>query len=310
MKSYDIHKDLRFLKTIKFKEYSPLRLKIANGILRIMMFLTVSHVDVKSKTMKYPGYQNDMVSLKLYELKIQKIKPKGAIVFYHGGGFQMIGTPVHIRLVSDLVRQTGYPVYYVNYRLAPEYAFPYALEDSYQGLLYAHNHATWINPNLEEFIVYGDSAGGNLAAAMTLLARDRKGPKITKQVLIYPVTSHRQDTKSIIEYTDVPMWNANLNRAMWENYLRDGDFGMLQYISILEADLHNLPPCYMETAEFDCLRDQGILYDQKLRASGVEVTSFHTYQTVHGYDGVFFSPFVKSLIERRTQFIMGVENIV
>jgi acetyl esterase/lipase len=310
MKSYDIHKDLRFLKPFKFQYYSPLRLKFANAALRVMSYLTVPNMDVKFRTYRYQGHNNGMVRITLYRLKIQKIKPKGAIVFYHGGGFQMTGTPVHIRLASNLVAETGYLVYYVHYRIAPEYPFPYALEDSYQGLLFAHAHATWINPDLEEFMVYGDSAGGNLAAAMTLLAKDRKGPKITKQILIYPVTSHKLDTPSMIEYTNTPMWNANLNKAMWENYLIKGDFGMFNYISILEADLHDLPKCYIETAEFDCLRDQGILYDQKLRASGVDVTSFHTYQTVHGYDGVFFSPFVKTLVERRTQFIMGVENII
>jgi acetyl esterase len=310
MKSYDIHKDLRFLKQMKFKKYSPMRLKFANAILSIMTFLTVPNTNVKFQTYKYTGYQNGNASLTLYRLKVQKIKPKGAIVFYHGGGFQMKTTPVHIRLVNNLVVQTGYLVYHVNYRLAPKYPFPYAHEDAYQGLLFAHAHATWINPDLEDFVVFGDSAGGNLAAAMTLMSRDRKGPTITKQVLIYPVTSHKLDTHSMIEYHDTPMWNANLNKSMWESYLANGDFGMFQYISILEADLHDLPKCYIETAEFDCLRDQGILYDQKLRAAGVDVTAFHTLQTVHGYDGVFFSPYVKTLVERRTQFILGVEDII
>jgi acetyl esterase len=310
MKSYDIHKDLRFLKPMKLKKYTPFRLKFMNGVLRVMTYLTQPHPMVKTKIYRYQGHQNDLVSLKLFRLKTQKTIPKGAVVFYHGGGFQMTGTPIHIRLASDLVRETGYLVYYINYRLAPKYPFPYALEDGYHGLLFAYDHAKSVNPRLEDFIVYGDSAGGNLAAAMTLLARDRKGPMITKQLLIYPVTSHRLDTPSIKMYEDTPMWNALLNKAMWETYLKDGDFGMLRYASVLEADLHDLPMCYIETAEFDCLRDQGILYDQKLRDAGVDVTSYHTYQTVHGYDGVFFSPFVKTLVERRKKFILGIGDIL
>lgn len=310
MKSYDIHKDLRFLKPLKFKKYSPLRLKFANAVLSVMNLLTAPHPDVRAKTYRFKGYQSDAVRLTLYRLKSQKVKPRGAIVFYHGGGFQMTGTPVHIRLASNLVRDTGFLVYYVHYRLAPKYVFPYALEDSYQALLFAHQHATSIDPELEEFIVYGDSAGGNLAAAMTLLSRDRKGPKITKQLLIYPVTSKDLDTPSMQAYTDTPMWNANLNAAMWQTYLKDGDFGMLHYASVLDADLHDLPKAYIETAEFDCLRDQGILYEQKLKQSGVDVIAFHTYQTVHGYDGVFFSPFVKTLVDRRTLFIMDAKEII
>ena len=310
MKSYDIHKDLRFLKPLKFRQYSPFRLWFANTLIRLMNLLTATHEEVKTKTLKFFGYQNDVISLRLFRLKAQKTIPRGAIVMYHGGGFQMDGTPVHIRLASNLVLKTGYLVYYINYRLGPKFPFPYGLEDSYQGLLYAYEHAKKINPRLEDFVVYGESAGGNLAAAMTLLSRDRFGPKITKQLLIYPVTSHKLDTPSMIKYTDTPMWNATLNQAMWETYLKDGDFGMFNYISILESDLHDLPPCYMETAEFDCLRDQGILYAEKLKAAGIEVTAFHTHQTVHGYDAAFFSPFVRMLVDRRQQYILGVKDIV
>lgn len=310
MKSYDIHKELRFLKPLKFSKYSPFRLWFANSVLKIANALTATNDQVKVKTFKFFGYQQGIVKLKLFRLKTQKTLPKGAIVMYHGGGFQMDGTPVHIRLANDLVLKTGYLVYYINYRLGPKYPFPYALKDSYEGLLYAHKHATSINPDLEDFVVYGESAGGNLAGAMTLLARDLKGPKITKQLLIYPVTSHRLDTPSMIEYTDTPMWNAKLNKAMWETYLKDGDFDMFHYISILESDLRGLPPCYMETAEFDCLRDQGKLYAEKLEQSGVKVTAFHTYQTVHGYDAAFFSPFVKMLVDRRQQYILGVKDIL
>jgi acetyl esterase/lipase len=165
-----------------------------------------------------------------------------------------------------------------------------------------------MNPDLEDFIVYGESAGGNLAGAMALLSRDRKGPTITKQMLIYPVTSHRLNTPSMINYTDTPMWNAILNESMWKSYLSNGDFNMLEYASILEADLKGLPPCYIETAEFDCLRDQGILYGHKLKKLGVPVKEFHTNHTVHGYDAVFFSPFIKSIVEKRVEYILDIEE--
>lgn len=310
MKPYDIHKELRFLKPLKFSKYSPWRLWFANSVIKVMNALTATHVAVSAKTLKFFGYQQGIIKLRFFRLKAQKIFPKGAIVMYHGGGFQMDGTPVHIRLANDLVVKTGYLVYYIDYRLGPKHPFPYALEDSYEGLLYAYKHAKTINPDLEEFVVYGESAGGNLAAAMTLLSRDRKGPLITKQLLMYPVTSHKLDTPSMINYTDTPMWNAILNKAMWETYFTNGDFGMFKYMSVLEADLHDLPPCYMETAEFDCLRDQGILYAEKLEKSGVDVTAFHTYQTVHGYDAAFFSPYVKMLVDRRQQFILGVKDII
>jgi acetyl esterase/lipase len=153
--------------------------------------------------------------------------------------------------------------------------------------------------------VAGDSAGGNLATAVTLLARDYDGPKIKRQMLLYPVIDVLQNTPSMKEYFDTPMWNSILNKSMWELYLKNGDLGMIEYASPSLAKLHNLPRAYIETAQFDCLRDEAIDYARRLSEAGVPVKEYHTLKTVHGYDAVFYSKLVKSMIQKRIQFLRG-----
>ncbi|MBN2300102.1 MAG: alpha/beta hydrolase fold domain-containing protein, partial [Acholeplasmataceae bacterium] len=128
---------------------------------------------------------------------------------------------------------------------------------------------------------------------------------IEKQMLLYPVLDIRQKTKSMEAYYDAPMWNANLNKSMWELYLKNGDYGMLSYASPSLADLHDMPETYIETADYDCLRDEGIAYGKKLRDAGVKVIEHDTKNTVHGYDAVFFSRLVKNLMKQRISFLRG-----
>ncbi|PRX75020.1 alpha/beta hydrolase family protein [Cohnella sp. SGD-V74] len=118
------------------------------------------------------------------------------------------------------------------------------------------------------------------------MARD-KGvvPGICYQLLVYPVTDARQTTESMRQYTDTPMWNAKLNKKMWDLYLKNGVEGPREYASPMEAaSLDGLPDAYLEVAEYDCLRDEGIQYAEALRRSGVGVELHRTEGTVHGYD--------------------------
>ena len=132
------------------------------------------------------------------------------------------------------------------------------------------------------------------------MARDRKAPKISFQMLIYPVTDARQITDSIKEFVDTPLWNARQNQKMWQLYLGDQVHRDKAYASPMEAtSFDNLPPAYVEVAEFDCLRDEGILFTEALQQSRVAVELNQTRGTIHGFEIAETSEIVKGSLIRR-----------
>lgn len=304
MAKYQIDPELLILKPLKFKKYTQTRRFIANLIINLTMFFSRPKRGIKQKHYWIRGYQHLRVKVTVYSLKKQTEKAPG-LLYIHGGGFQMAGTPVHIGMLQTMILDTKQKAVYVRYHLAPKYPFPTALFDCYHALQWMKEHADFLGIDANHIAVAGDSAGGNLATAITLLSRDQNGPKIERQLLIYPVIDMKQETPSMKAYHDTPMWNSILNKSMWELYLKEGDQGMLQYASPSLADLHDLPETYIETAQYDCLRDEAIEYAKRLTEAGVKVHEFHTLKTVHGYDAVFFSKLIKHMIHNRCSFLKG-----
>jgi acetyl esterase/lipase len=304
MKDYDVDSELKILKPLRFKRYSNLRRYIANFVIMFTMLFARPKKGIRKKRYVIKGYKHQKVKVYVLEKKTD-IGKKPAMLYIHGGGFQMAGTPVHIKMITDMMVKTDYKAVVVKYRLIPKHPFPTAFFDTYHTLLWMANHHEFLNIDLNHLALAGDSAGGNLAAGVSLYARDHQGPKIEKVLLIYPVLDQSMSTKAMEMYDDTPMWNSNLNKDMWKIYLKNGDFGLLDYASPLQADLKNFPTTYIETAEFDCLRDEGVLFSQKLGEAGVCVYTNHTRKTVHGYDALFFSNLVKDCKEKRILFLKG-----
>jgi acetyl esterase/lipase len=191
-------------------------------------------------------------------------------------------------------------VIFVDYRLAPKYAFPVGVEDCYATFEWVCKNAEVLGIDKNKIAIGGDSAGGALSAAVCLMARDRKALGICFQMLIYPVSDARQITESIKNYTDTPMWNSRLNEKMWSLYLKDGVHTKREYASPMEAtSLEYLPDSYVEVSEFDCLRDEGINFAEALRKSGIQVELHKTIGTVHGFDIAEKSEIVKESVARR-----------
>ena len=307
MPDYDVRPELRILKPLKFKRYTQSRIWFGNFFFNLTMFFTKTKKGLKKRKFTIRGYEHMKVKITLYEIKGQKGNAPG-LLYIHGGGFQMEGTPVHISMLQNIILHTKQKAVYVDYHLSPKYPFPTALYDCYHALLWMKEHAEFLHLDINDLSVAGDSAGGNLATAVALMARDQNGPKIKRQMLIYPVIDVKQETKSMKAYTDTPMWNAILNKDMWKLYLKNGDHGMLSYASPSYASLHDMPETYIETAQFDCLRDEGIEYATRLEEAGVRVHRFHTIKTVHGYDAVFFSRLVKRMIRNRIKFMKDELN--
>ena len=209
--------------------------------------------------------------------------PLPCVVDYHGGAFIMgsaqMGHPANVRIALD----AGVVVVSVDYRLAPEHPFPAGVEDCYAGLVWVHANASDLGVDPARIAVMGGSAGGALAAAVALMARDRGGPPICFQALQIPVTDDRLTTWSAQNFRDTPMFNRPGAEHMWENYLGAGYEGRetSPYAAPNRAaDLSGLPPAYVQTMDLDPLRDEGIEYAYRLMTAGVSVE-------LHAYPGTF-----------------------
>ncbi|MQY08836.1 alpha/beta hydrolase [Actinomadura macrotermitis] len=215
--------------------------------------------------------------------------PAPVVLDFHGGGFVMGSLDSEHRRALDLARRTGFVVISVDYRLAPEHPFPAGLEDCYEALCWTVENATELGVDPARLAVAGGSAGGGLAAAVTLLARDRGGPAIAFQLLICPALDDRMRTRSAASFTDVPAFDSAAAAQMWPLYLPAGLDGVDEpaYAAPARAaDLSGLPPAYVLTAEHDPLRDEGNRYALGLLDAGVPVELHHVPGTFHVFDHV------------------------
>ena len=150
----------------------------------------------------------------------------------------------------------------------------------------------------------GDSAGGALAAAVCQMARDRGTDTPIFQLLVYPVTDRRMDNASCRNYTDTPMWNAKLSEKMWQGYVQNANAADIAYASPMEAEcFEDLPAAYVETAEFDCLHDEGVAYAQAMQKAGIDVVLNETKGTMHGFDIVEKAPTTQAAVAARIGFM-------
>ncbi len=196
--------------------------------------------------------------------------PPGTVVYYHGGGFVVGLSSTSYAVCRALAVQSGCRVVSVDYRLAPEHRFPVAYEDAYAALL-------WVAENLangKPIAVAGDSAGGNLAAAVALRARDENGPKLALQLLVYPVIGADLTTASYEEHGDAGLLLGRREMEWFlDHYVPDAaDRADPRFAVLRAADHSGLPPAYIVIAEYDPLRDEALAYAETLRASGVPVT--------------------------------------
>jgi acetyl esterase len=216
---------------------------------------------------------------------------RGVIVYYHGGGWVIGAIGEFDSLARKLAERTSCAVVLVEYRLAPEHRYPVAVDDAYAALEWVAAHLSEIAGKDVPLIVAGDSAGGNLAAVMALRARDRSGPPIALQVLIYPVTDADFDRPS---YTDAENQLLLSREAMiwfWDHYAPDASRRAEPDASPLRAtDLSGLPAAVVLTAEHDVLRDEGEAYADRLAAAGVPVDFKRHAGQMHGFFTLLMLP--------------------
>jgi len=239
-------------------------------------------------TRKIPGPESaPEILIKIYKPKdIASEKKLPGLLWIHGGGFifgDIDGSVYWPAMFADQVQCVSVTL---DYRLAPEHPYPAGLEDCYAALVWMTKNTEELGIDIERIAVGGDSAGGGLTAALTLLARDRKGPKICFQMPLYPMIDDRNVTFSSYEITDSRAWNRESNLAAWGLYLKNyKDKEIPIYAAPSRAqDLSNLPPAFTFIGDLDVFRDETIEYTRRLMQAGIPV-EFHIYSgCVHAFE--------------------------
>jgi acetyl esterase len=213
--------------------------------------------------------------------------PLPALVYFHGGGWVLCSLDTHDNVCRSLANQAGCAVVSVDYRLAPEHRYPAGPEDCYAVTRWVSQHGAEIGVDPARIAIGGDSAGGNITAVVAQMARDRRGPKLRFQLLVYPVTDMRFDTPSYRDNAEGYFLTTTMMKWFWRQYLNADAEGNDAYASPLRAkDLSGLPPGLCITAEFDPLRDEGEAYAAKLREAGVACPARRYDGMIHGFFGM------------------------
>ena len=213
------------------------------------------------------------------------------IVFFHGGGWVIGDLDSHDGPCRKLAAETGCPVVSVDYRLAPEHPFPAGLRDCYAALEWAVSAAPDLDADPERIVLAGDSAGANLATAVSMLARDRDGPEIAAQVLVYPSTGDATATAAYEENGEGYFLTTETMEWFHDLYIDDEIHdGNVYAHPRLAADLSGLPPATVITAGFDPLRDDGVAYANRLAEAGVPVEHRNYEGMIHGFFEMIAEP--------------------
>jgi len=264
--------------------------------------IDTSAVDIDDRT--FPGPQGaPAVTVRIYRPRVI-VAPVPAILKIHGGGFVTGSIETEHGTDVELSRELGVVVASVDYRLAPEHPFPAALDDCYAALVWLHAEAEALGVDPARIAVKGGSAGGGLAAAVALLARDRGGPPICFQYLTAPELDDRLETESMQQFIDTPVWNRPSAEQSWKWYLGDVRRDQVSHYAApaRATSLEGLPPAYVATMQFDPMRDEGILYALRLLQAGVSVELHSSPGTFHGSQVVAHA----SVTQRETAEMMVV----
>ena len=259
-----------------------------------------SGIDESEKTINADGY----------EIVLNVVRPAGAggtlpvFIFIHGGGWVLGDYPTHRRMVRDLVVNSGFAAVFVNYTRTPDAAFPQAINEIYAATKWVAENGDEINVDGKNLAVVGNSVGGNMTAVTTLLAKEKGGPEIKLQILMWPIVDADFETESYKEFGKDRFLTTPLMKWMYDMYIPDPEKRRDIHASPLQAtpeQLKGLPPALIQVAESDVLRDEGEAYGRKLDEAGVTVTTVRYNGMIHDFgllNGLATLPQVRSLFEQ------------
>ncbi|PMS14363.1 alpha/beta hydrolase [Trinickia dabaoshanensis] len=242
----------------------------------------VSGIDVTRRVVEQDGLNLSLVI----------VKPQHAggvlpvFMFFHGGGWILGDYPTHERLVRDLVVQSGAAAAFVEYTPSPEARFPVAINEAYAATKWVAAHGGEIGVDGARLAVVGNSVGGNMAAVVSQMAKDRQGPAIRFQGLMWPVMDHAFENASFDAFANGFFLSRAMMKWFWNAYTTDAGERNQRYASPLRAtldELKGLPPALIQTAQFDVLRDEGEAYGYRLDLAGNDVTTTQYKGTIHDF---------------------------
>jgi acetyl esterase/lipase len=244
--------------------------------------LTLPACDIEAKTITQDGL----------EVRLTIVRPAGSkailpgFIFVHGGGWVLGDFPTHERFVRDLVADSGFTAVFVNYTPSPEAHYPMAIDEIHAATKWVAAHGNEIRVDGKRLAIVGNSVGGNMTAAVALVAKHKGGPELRCQVMLWPVTDANFETESYHEYADGYFLSRAMMMWFWDAYAPNPGRRHEIYASPLQAtvdELKGLPPTLIQVAGNDVLRDEGLAYARKLDAAGVDVTSVRYENLIHDY---------------------------
>lgn len=275
----------------------------ANIFQTISFRLTRIPKGVVNRRITIGGYKGLKLKVEIFEPSNVKEKLP-CLIYLHGGAFGYKAAAYHKKLACIYAAKAKCRVYVPDYHLTPKYPYPAAYEDGLSLYRYILNHAEKLRVKGKKIGVAGDSAGASIAALICNRYERENLSRPWIQMLVYPVTDVNMQTDSMKRFSDTPLWNARNNKRMWQYYCRNLKGEDRYEASPAQSSLpQTIPDTYVETVEYDCLHDEGVLYAERLREAGANVVINETKGTIHGYDLAIGSQIVMRNIEKRIRFL-------
>lgn len=270
--------------------------------------LTVIPPAVSKRTLLIRGKDGSSFPADLYEPRNRREKLP-ALILIHGGAFSFRAAPYHIQLAAEYAVRAGCRVFFPDYRILPKDPWPAAWQDSLAMYRHVMENAETYGIDTERIGVAGDSAGGLLAALLSLKYEEEALIKPCLQMLVYPMTDYDTNLGSMKKYKDAPIWSLKNHRIVVPYYFRNLSEEEIRDVLPMRQKLpEQIPDAYVETTEFDILHDEGILYAKKLQDARASVVINDTSGTFHGYDLLPHTQIARRNIEQRIRFLNDAFN--
>lgn len=301
MKYNNINSELKpFARNVPYNKFI---IKFANIFQSVSFYMTRVPKGIINKHITIKGYKGLKMRVEVFEpSNVNEKLP--CLIYIHGGAFSYKASRYHKQLACMYAIKARCRVYFPDYHLTPRYPYPAAYADVLALYKYIMGNAEEFGIDNEKIGVAGDSAGALIAA---LICNRYDYEVLTKpcvQMLIYPVIDINMQTDSMEKFSDTPLWNSKNNKRMWTYFCRDLDIKDRYEASLMHSCLPQMmPDTYIETAEYDCLHDEGIIYGKRLQDAGVRVEINETAGTFHGYDSAINTNIAMRHIAKRILFL-------
>lgn len=287
-------------------DYDMAELALTGQMKKVAGFIKMQTAHYKSKIANvtkntYPAA--DGTELPFYEFSPREPKSRyPAILYFHGGGFMFPIQKAMMNNAALYASECKVKVFLPEYRIVPDVACETVVEDCYSMLEYVFQHAQELQVDQERVLLYGDSAGGCLAACVAIHNRDRASYPLRAQMLLYPVCDNESEKYPSVDQYQNAVWTKKANASMWKLYFHNG-VNDIKHVVPMKNDCHGLPPAYIEPQEMDVLRDEAIAYSNRLKNADIPTECNLISGSYHGFDAELKSPLVKRVLAHRYDVI-------